>query len=59
MSSHESFEVRFFKTLDDCFLSQCIEETTFHKGLDDHIGSLLDLVTQKQVTDSKERGESG
>ena len=46
-----SFEERFFETLDDCFLSRCVEETTFYKGLDDHIGSLIDLV----ITDSKKR----
>ena len=51
VSSHGSIEERFFETLDDCFLSQCVEETTFRKGLDDHIVSLLDLV----ITDSKER----
>ena len=30
-SSNESFEGRFFETVDDCFVSQCVEETMFQK----------------------------
>ena len=51
VSSNRSFGKRFVENLDDCFLSQCVKKTTFRKGLDDHIGSLLDLV----ITDSKKR----
>ena len=51
VSSYSSFEGKFVETLDDCFLSQCVEEATFRTGLEDHIGSLLDLV----ITDSKAR----
>ena len=47
--SDRSFEVKFVVTLDDCFLSQCVEETTFRKGLDDQIGSPLNLI----ITDSE------
>ena len=49
VSSRGSFKERFVETLDDCFLNQCVQETTFRKGLDDYIGSLLDLM----ITDSK------
>ena len=51
LPNDKSFEGYFVETLDTCFLSQCVDETTFRKGLDNHIGSLLDLM----ITDSKAR----
>ena len=42
VSGHGSILEKFFETLDDCFLCQCVEET-FRKGLDDPIGSFLAL----------------
>ena len=50
-SNNESFEDRFVETLDDCFLSQCVEEIMFRKGINDHVSSLLDLI----INDSKAR----
>ena len=47
----ESFESRFLETIDDCFLTQCVSETTFIRGPNDTVGSFLDLI----LTDSESR----
>ena len=50
-SNSESFESRFLTTLDDCFMSQCISEPTFHRGTNGSYGSVLDLI----ITDAEDR----